>query len=249
MKFKLAYFVVAWEIGNFIYAMYERKASSVKIEFQESLGKVTLYIDDSSFKQLDGQMAWFFVKRIYSFIAKKSNIKELKDKDDLETSTDFEGTLNEQDVSKLVSGFKFKIPLPKRKGLKYSYNKKKGNVYEITFGLISNDVKDKINDEISKIIECLQNDNNVIMDYSKDCDNSMNGTVDMLTLKDNLLKISLTDNENNDLLVKFDINDIDIKTFFKRFKVVNDNKIEKISEERKITKKEDDIPKNYINWD
>jgi len=66
MKFKLYYLYVAYEVGMFFIEMKKRKASSIKLEFQEAVGKFNVYIDDSAFKTIDGKLGWQIIRTLYS---------------------------------------------------------------------------------------------------------------------------------------------------------------------------------------
>lgn len=249
MKLKFYHFYAMYEVGSFIHEMYKRKATSIRFELQESVGKVNIYIDDSSFKQIDGQAAWLIVKSIYAFIAKKTNNKEDFDKD-----KDFSATIDKDDLKNFNNKFKFKfLPLPKGKCLSYSYTKKMGDIYEVAISLVSNNLKDLINEKVENIQDYMKNDASVYMDNSIDNSKTLL-EVDAVRLKDEQLKVYLIGETDDDVEVfNLNINELnsklEVNEFFERFsykEVVKETDDKPITKEK--SKGENIVPKNYIQW-
>ncbi len=243
MKFKIYHFLIVYEVATFIHEMYKRKANCVRFELQESVGKVNIYIDDSSFKQIDGSIAWRIVKSMYYYIAKKDNNKGDFDKD-----KDFEGTLNNDDFKK----FKFNmLPLPKGKCLSYSYITKPGNIYEVSFSLASNNVGDLIKELVMEknslnatndmvYVESINNDNEDVKTYE----------LEGITYKNERLRVFLGDDDNDDPVIRtFKGEDIDtkkkIKSIFDRMKF-KDNGSDPVIEDSEKSIKTDTPTK--ITW-
>lgn len=236
MKFKLHYIYFAYEAVTFLHEMYKRKATSIRFELQESVGKVNIYIDDSSFKQIDGHIAWKVVKSMYSFIAKKENRNEEFDKD-----KDMETTINQEDFDKINKKFKFNIlPLPKGKSIGYSYIKKSGDIYEVAFSLVSNDLDSFILEHVKDKQELIHS--NVDLFFTDE-----DGTVEVETvsLKKKNLSILFTneDEETGVRTFKTDLvftNKKSVTSFFDKFSTLNESALNTSSVEKETTNSEDE---------
>lgn len=242
MKFKIYHFLIVYEVATFIHEMYKRKANCVRFELQESVGKVNIYIDDSSFKQIDGSIAWRIVKSMYYYIAKKDNKKEDFDKD-----KDFEGTLNNDDFKK----FKFSLlPLPKGKCLSYSYITKPGNIYEVSFSLASNNVGDLIKELVMEKNSLNATNDMIYVETNESEEQIATYELEGITYKNERLRVFLGDDNNDDPIIRtFKGEDLDtkkkVKIIFDKMKLKdNDNK--PFVENKKDSVKEDSPTK--ITW-
>lgn len=241
MKIKFYYFIILYEVVTFIHEMYKRNAKSIRFELQESVGKVNIYIDDSSFKQIDGSIAWKIVKSMYSYIAKKENKS-----DDFDKDKDFTGTLNQEDFDSLNKRFKFNIiPLPKGKSISYSYIKKSGNIYEAAFTLVSNDLDSYILEKIKDVQELVNS--NVEMFINIDNEKF---EIDNLSFKKEQIKILCEDSSGESIVRVFNVKEIfknkkDVNAFFDSIKPMYP---EKTSVDTEI--KKEDKPSNLeeISW-
>lgn len=222
MKFKIYHFLIVYEVMTFLHEMYKRKASSVRFELQESVGKVNIYIDDSSFKQIDGSIAWRIVKGMYHYLAKKDNNPAEFDKD-----SDFKGTFNTDDFNK----FKLNIfPLPKGKCISYSYITKPGSIYEVSFSLSSNSIDDLIKELMIEKNSLNATNDMIFKDLSDNGSAEITYELEGITFKNNKLRIFLDqeDGLNDDPIIKtFKDEDIDnkkkIKAIFDRMTLKNEN--------------------------
>lgn len=230
MKIKLAYVYAIYEVASFFYEMKKRKASSIRFEFQESIGKFTIYIDNSSFKTIDSRIAWEIIKNIYTFIAKKTKTKFDKEKS-------FEGELTEEEIESINKKFQYTlIPLPKGKCLNYSYHKRAGSIYEAAFSFKDNDIKSIINENIDEIKELLNEGKNIIFNYSK-TDPSLVYDVEDIMIKNSkkdskndLLLLFLVDDNDKDVTINVNLEKFktkkDVSLFFSKFKNNKKNKKE-----------------------
>ena len=160
MKFKVYYLYVAYEVGMFFYEMKKRNATSIKLEFQESAGNFTVYIDDSVFKTISGKLGWQIIKTLYSTASKKAVSTFNKDK-----SFESEAEITQEEFKK---GFKAKLlPLTKGRCLTYSYQKKKGGIYEASISVNSDSVIDYLQEQIDEVNEMLKNGDLVYFDYKE----------------------------------------------------------------------------------
>lgn len=210
MKFKFYHLLIIYELATFVHEMYKRKARSIRFELQESVGKVNIYIDDSSFKQLDGSIAWRMVKSMYDYIAKRDKDKP----EDFDKDKDFEGVLDQSDFNNLNSKYKINfLPLPKGKCLTYSYTKKSGNIYEVAFSLTSNNIEDLIYEKINEKQDFIKQD---IPLYFDDEQTSETYEVDAISFKGEKIKLILTLDED-DIIKSFKIEDFNGKSDVKKF--------------------------------
>lgn len=245
MKFKFYYIIIFYEIVTFIHEMYKRNAKSIRFELQESVGKVNIYIDDSSFKQIDGSIAWKIVKSMFAYISKKEHKSEEFDKD-----KDVSGTLDQSDFDKLNKKFKFNIlPLPKGKSISYSYIKKSGNIYEAAFTLVSNDLDSYILEQVKDLQELINS--NVPVFFIDDEAGKIE--VETLAVKKEKLKILCEDLKGNSILKTVNIKDAfsnkkDVNKYFAKF--MSEKDIQKQTEEKVTHEETEDKPKDLekISW-
>lgn len=217
MKFKLAYIFVAYELVSFVSEMYNRKATSIRFELQEKIGKVNLYIDDVSFKQIDGSIAWKIVKSMYSYVASKAQ----KDKD-FDKDEDVEITMDAEDLKNFSVNF---LPLPKGKCLRYSYVKKPAGIYAVSFSFVSNDLDSFIKERVTDI-QSTSKTHNLVYEFEE------NGELCLLnfeaiSLKKDKIRLFLEDEDENSTSIEFMIEDFnnknEVKELFERFKVKSEN--------------------------
>lgn len=232
MKLKLAYFYAAYEVGTFVYEMKKRNATSIKFEFQESVGKFNIYIDDSAFKTIDGKIGWQIIRSLYSTVTKKS--KESFDKDKSFTED------KEFKSDDLNDSFSFKLlPLTKGRCLSYSYIKKKGGVYEASIKVKSDNLKDFIAENIADLNSKISNETPLFFQYSEQDVNSMM-EVENAIVKGDKIKLYLVDENDEDHSVVTHINEFesksDVKSFFSRIK-------------EKETKKEVEEKPKEVSWE
>lgn len=230
MKFKLTYVYVAYELVSFVHEMYKRKASSIRFELQEEVGKVNLYIDDVSFKQLDGKIAWKLVKGMFSYIAEKTKSKKDFDKD-----VDVETTFNSEDLKNFKLDF---LPLPKGKCLRYSYITKPSGIYEVCFSLVSNDVDSLVEERVNEVIS-LSKDSELT--FEKENENEIY-SFEAITFKKDRIRIFLEDKNEKSEIVEYNLdyfeNKNHVKSFFQNFKLKNEVKVvgENVDNDIVITK-------------
>lgn len=197
MKFKLAHIYIGYELISFIYEMNKRKATSIKFEFQKSVGKFNIYIDDSSFKTIDGKIGWQIIRAMYSLASKKS--KETFNKDEDFTS---ENTISAKELNKSFD-FMF-FPLTKGRCLSFSYKKKEGDLYEACLKIKSNNVKDILVEKFSEFQNDLSEDIRYFFIQE-------NYEIETLFLKQNIVHIYIVDNnktKDNRKVFKVNLSDI-----------------------------------------
>ena len=215
MKIKWAYMYAVYELGTFFVEMHRRKSNSIRFEFQEGIGKFTIYIDDSSFKTIDGKIGWEIIKNIYSFLSQKT--KNGSKEFSFDKNKDFEFKIDDEDFSQLASNYQLKLfPLPKGKYLNYNYVKKTGGIYEASFVLKDNNLHSLICEEIDSIKSILNNKIDLFFDLS------INTNSKIVELEDILLKKNKKD-ENKDEILLFLYNELEndnifIKVPFSQFK-------------------------------
>lgn len=220
MKFKYYYFLIFYEVFTFIKEMRDRKAKSIRFELQESVGKVNIYIDDSSFKLIDGKFAWRIVKGMYSYFAKKTGKNESFDKD-----VEFTSTIGDDDFDDMNKKFKLNLlPLPKGKCITFSYIKKTGSIYEAAFTLTSNNLDDIVSDKIQELTSCITKNEKVQMEYDRgDNSGSKLFEVESISYRNKTLKIFLLDEDEETLTVKHETDKIktkkEFKAIFSKFKI------------------------------
>lgn len=242
IKPKFIHFVIFYEIMTFLHEMYKRKANSIRFELQESVGKVNIYIDDSSFKQIDGSVAWRIVKAMYYYISKKNNKTDEFDKD-----KDFEGTLNQDDFKK----FKFNLlPLPKGKCLSYSYITKPGSIYEVSFSLTSNNIEDLIKELVTEKNSLNASNDMVYVEIAEDGSENT-WELEGITYKNDRLRVFLDDEEgleDEPITRTFKGEDIDnkkkVKDIFDRMKLKDQSE----PKPPKVVEKEQEEAPKKITW-
>lgn len=234
MKFKLYYFYIAYEVGTFIWEMKKRNASSIKFEFQESVGKFNIYIDDSAFKTIDGKIGWQIIRGLYSTATKKA--KDTFDKDKSFTDEDLE--LKTDDLNK---AFDLKLlPLTKGRCLSYSYKKKKGGVYEACIKVKSDNLNDLINERIADVNEKVTNDIPLVYEFSNDESGVRLLEVENVFSKADKIKLYLIDEKGDDIAVTQNISDFSTKNEVKKF-------FNKIQDKPDITETNKEAPKD-LSW-
>lgn len=250
-KFKLYYLYVAYEVGMFFIEMKKRKASSIKLEFQENVGKFIVYIDDSAFKTIDGKLGWQIIKTLYSAASKKAKSTFDKDKN-------FD---SEQDITseELKESFHLKLlPLTKGRCLSYSYSKKQGGVYEACIKVKSDNLTDFISENIEELNNKISNEEKLFFDYNE----KEIMEVENVLIRSDKIKLYLVDSEDRDHSFSVNIKEFeaksDVKKFFARVKA-KEEKIEEVVEEPseepkkdiKVSWDDEDKPKENvkISWD
>lgn len=242
MKFKLAYLFVAYEVVSFVNEMYKRKATSVRFELQEKIGTVNLYIDDVSFKQINGKIAWKIVKSMYDYLADKANSKKEFDKNE-----NVEATIDYDDFKNYKLDF---LPLPKGKCLRYSYITKPSGIYEVSFSLVANDLQAFIQEQIRDVLE-LDKHGDLTFEHEEN-----NETIvydfEALTLKKEKIRVFLEDSNEESQILEFPLDFFEskstVKEFFKKFKVKNqkNNQNEEIDDLTDHVEKQ--VKKEDVHW-
>lgn len=208
MKFKLYYLYVAYEVGMFFIEMKKRKASSIKLEFQEAVGKFNVYIDDSAFKTIDGKLGWQIIRTLYSTASKKA--KDTFNKDE---SFDIDTEIKAEE---LKENFSLKLlPLTKGRCLSYSYRKKEGGVYEACIRVKSDNLKDFVTENIDSLNEKISNEQDLFFDYAEDGKVLM--LIENVIVRADKIKLFLIDEDDKDHSFTVKLEDFESKSDVKRF--------------------------------
>ena len=183
MKIKLAYLYAIYEAGTFFYEMKKRNATSIKLEFQKSVGKFNIYIDDSSFKTIEGKVGWQIIKTVYSVATKKAMSTFNKDE-----SFDSDKEFTKESFNEV---FNLKLmPLTKGRCLSYSYCKKQGGVYEAVIKIKSDNLTDYVSEKVLDLNDKLF-DNTTYLCKNKKDGKDVFMSVESAVLKNGKIKIYL----------------------------------------------------------